>query len=255
MSPPAFRRVTLPETDSTNAEAMRRALAGERGPLWVLAERQTLGRGRAGRTWTSEPGNLHASYLVTFEAEIARAGELSLIAGLAAYDAIRRAASGAGLDGLRLKWPNDVLVGGAKTGGILVECSTIPGSRGFFAVIGIGLNLVSHPSGLDRPATDLAEHGILVSPHVLVARVAETLDHWLGVWSHGVGFPAVRTAWSERAGQLGEPLSVKTAEGPVTGYFAGIDARGALLLKDDRGQIRSFTYGDVQLGSERATTT
>ena len=103
------RLVHLPETDSTNAEAMRRALAGEAPPLWVLADRQTAGRGRAGRAWASQPGNLFASLLVSTSCPPALAGQLSLVAGVAAIDAIRRAAGQAPPAGLRLKWPNDIL--------------------------------------------------------------------------------------------------------------------------------------------------
>lgn len=255
MTTAGLRLVELSQTDSTNAEAMRRALAGEGGPLWIVAERQTSGRGRAGRSWASEPGNLHASFLRSFEGAMVRAGELSLVAGLAVHQAIAAMAPQRTLAGLRLKWPNDILIGTAKTGGILVECSTRPGQKGFFAVIGIGVNLVTHPDGLERPSTHLAEHGIIVAPHVLVASIAETLDHWLEIWAEGEGFPDVRTAWTERAGQLGEALSVRTAAGQVSGRFAGLDASGALLLADEDGQTRAFTYGDVQIGAERASTT
>src|SRR5262245_60658958 len=112
--------VTFPTLDSTNAEALRRALAGEMGPLWIVAERQTGGRGRSGRSWLSEPGNLHASLLTVLPVSAPEAAQLSLVAGVAAVDAIRVAMSLPKDDALRLKWPNDVLITRAKAGGILV---------------------------------------------------------------------------------------------------------------------------------------
>src|SRR5215472_12224070 len=103
--------VVFDEIDSTNTEAMRRAVAGERGPLWIAARRQTRGRGRSGRHWLSEPGNLYASLLITLECQPGVAQQLSLVAGVAVVDAIRTAAGGLGKpEGLRLKWPNDVLI-------------------------------------------------------------------------------------------------------------------------------------------------
>lgn len=174
--PASYRLLHLASTDSTNAEAMRSALAGERGPLWVLADSQTTGRGRSGRAWVSSPGNLFASLLIETVGPVARAGQLSLVAGVAAIDAIRDMGSMGGPPGgplggplapgagLRLKWPNDVLLGLAKAGGILVESSTRGAQEGRVAVIGIGLNLASAPPGLEPGATYLAAHGLTLSP-------------------------------------------------------------------------------------------
>ena len=132
MNEPA-RILHLRETGSTNADAMRLALKGEDLPLWVIADRQTAGRGRAGRTWTSPPGNLYASLAFCCEAPIEQAGQLSLIAGISLIDAIRTNTELAPDAGLRLKWPNDVLVGLSKVGGILVESTMARGSPGFLA--------------------------------------------------------------------------------------------------------------------------
>ena len=182
------RLVRLPETDSTNAEAMRRALAGEAPPLWVLADRQTAGRGRAGRAWASQPGNLFASLLVSTSCPPALAGQLSLVAGVAAIDAIRRAAGQAPPAGLRLKWPNDILVGTAKTGGILVESTTRSSGAERLAIIGIGLNLVSAPDDLSRAATFLSAHGLSLSPTRALCFLAEAMDGWLKTWNDAQGF-------------------------------------------------------------------
>ncbi len=125
--PEGCRHVHLEEVDGTNAEAMRRVLAGERGPLWISADRQLSGRGRSGRIWTSAPGNLFASVVATLDCQPAAAGQLSLVAGVAVIDAIRRAGD---VPGLRLKWPNDILVGMAKAGGILVESTVATRTTG-----------------------------------------------------------------------------------------------------------------------------
>ncbi len=234
----------LGEVDGTNAEAMRRVIAGERGPLWVIADRQTAGRGRAGRSWTSEPGNLFASYVASFDCPPAKAGQLSLVAGIAVVEAIRRAGA---LAGLRLKWPNDILVGTAKTGGILVESTTRMQQPGVTAVIGIGLNLVSVPPDLGRAATYLAAQGIALSPREALCFLAHSMSDWIRIWDNGEGFAHVREAWLARAGAIGEPLLVNAAGGPVAGSFAGLDASGALQLDTSDGRQLSFTFGDVTL--------
>jgi BirA family transcriptional regulator, biotin operon repressor / biotin---[acetyl-CoA-carboxylase] ligase len=242
------RLLHLVETDSTNAEAMRRALAGEAPPLWVLADRQTAGRGRAGRAWASQPGNLFASLLVSTTCPPALAGQLSLVAGVAAIDAIRKAAGQGAPAGPRLKWPNDVLIGTAKTGGILVESTTRRSGAERLAIIGIGLNLVSAPDDLARAATFLSAHGLSLSPTQALCFLAETMDGWLRTWNDAQGFAHVRHAWLDRAGPIGEPLSVHTGQGVAVGHFAGLDEEGALLVAGTDGTERRFTYGDVMIG-------
>jgi BirA family biotin operon repressor/biotin-[acetyl-CoA-carboxylase] ligase len=244
-----FRLVHLPEVDSTNAEAMRRALAGERGPLWVLADRQTAGRGRSGRAWASEPGNLFASLLFATACPAAKVGQLSLVAGVAAIEAIRKAGALEAGAGLRLKWPNDILIGAAKTGGILVESTAQAGRAGMLAVIGVGLNLASAPAKLAPGATNLARHGLPLSPREALCFLAGAMDAWLEIWNDGHGFALVREAWVARAGAAGEPLTVHASEGPVEGRFVGLDAEGALLIAGPDGRERRFTFGDVTLAN------
>ncbi len=123
--PEGCEYVDLEKVDSTNAEGMRRVLAGARGPLWIRADRQTSGRGRSGRTWSSGPGNLYASYLTALSCPPAMAGQLSLVSGVAVVDALRRAGA---VPGLRLKWPNDILIGTAKIGGISTTTRTRSGN-------------------------------------------------------------------------------------------------------------------------------
>lgn len=233
----------LAEVDSTNAEALRQAAAGEQGPLWIVADIQSAGRGRVGRPWASEPGNLHASLLVTLDAPAPRAYQLSLVAGVAAYDAVVAAMSRPP-PGLRLKWPNDILIGAEKAGGILIESTSTP--AGLAAVIGIGIDVASIPPNLGRPATCLAAHGTAPDPETLLGDLASAMEVRLSEWDGGSGFAAIRNAWLNRAHPLGERMSIDTGAERVSGAFGGLDEEGALVLETEAGP-RRFTFGDVTL--------
>src|ERR1700693_1272768 len=141
------------EIDSTNAQALRLMRQGERGPLWITAERQSAGRGRRGREWISGPGNLHASLLLTDPGPVRQWPQLSFVAALAVHDAVVEVAPEI-RPLLELKLPNDLLRSGAKFGGVLIEGE---GREEEGAVaIGIGLNCAAHPADAAFPATDLA---------------------------------------------------------------------------------------------------
>jgi BirA family biotin operon repressor/biotin-[acetyl-CoA-carboxylase] ligase len=241
----------LGEVDSTNAEAMRRLLAGESGPLWVLADRQSAGRGRSGRPWASAPGNLFASLLVETDCPPSKAGQLSLVAGVAAVEAIAKMGP---VRGVRLKWPNDILIGQAKAGGILVESSSRPQQPGVVAVVGVGLNLASAPEDLGPAATYLAAHGLSLSPREALCFLAQAMNVCLDMWNGGEGFARVREAWLARAGGVGEPLTVHTAGGLVHGRFAGLDEDGALIVTTADGRQLSFAFGDVSLADQTDET-
>ena len=244
--PQSTRSVVLDKVDSTNGEAFARARAGERGPLWIMARRQTQGRGRSGRQWASEPGNLYASLVASLTCPQAVACQLSLVAGVAVVDAVR-AAAGRGLAGLRLKWPNDVLIGEAKGAGILAESMAGGGGAGITAVIGVGINLTWHPADLGRAATHLAVHGVEIEPEAMLGHLAAAMRRWLEVWNCGAGFAGVRTAWLERAGPAGERCTVDTGKERIAGTFLDLDAGGALIMRDKEGRRHILTYGDVTL--------
>jgi len=241
------RTIVLEEVGSTNTEAFRRAEAGERGPLWIVARRQTQGRGRSGRSWGSEPGNLYTSLLQTIACPASAVHQIALLAGVAVFDAIRTAAAGVHLEGLRLKWPNDVLIDQAKCVGILAECVSSPEGGTVTAVIGIGINTAWHPVDLGRPATHLAAHGLEVEPDAMLQALAVSMQRWIDAWQGGTGFAQVRAAWLERAGPIGEATTVDTGTERIGGTFLGLDADGALLLRDTHGRQRKVSYGDVTL--------
>jgi len=245
----AIPSVLLDTVTSTNAVALDMAAAGEAGPLWVVARHQTGGRGRNGRHWASAPGNLYASLLLRPACPLAIVHQLSLLAAVAVGEAIRAAARGAPIPGLRLKWPNDVLIGGAKCAGILPESRSRVGDATILAVIGIGINVATHPSGLGRAATDLAAHGLRLTPEAMLARVSEAVARWLVAWDCGAGFARVRAGWLEAAGEAGERLTVHTGAKEISGSFVDLDAGGALLLRDASGVLHTLTFGDVSLAA------
>jgi len=225
----------LDEVDSTNAEARRRAEAGEGGPLWITAARQIAGRGRRGRAWESGTGNLAATLLLRPEAPPAAAAQLSFAAALAVADTAAHFAPGAAIS---VKWPNDVLAGGRKLSGILLEAGD-----GWLA-IGIGINLAEHPAETEFPATSLAALGMTPpAPDAALTVLAAAFAHWLAVW-RGQGFEPLRAAWLARAGGLGLPIRARLPHEERHGAFEGIDASGALLLREASG-VRAITAGEV----------
>jgi BirA family biotin operon repressor/biotin-[acetyl-CoA-carboxylase] ligase len=241
-----FRSVVLDEVGSTNVEAFARAARGERGPLWIVARRQTAGRGRSGRVWASDPGNLYASLLIELACPPTTAPQLSLLAGVATVEAIAEAGAGS-LHGLRLKWPNDVLIRQAKVAGILAESLADPAR--VVAVVGIGINLAWHPAGLGRAATHLSEQGVRITPDQMLGALDAAMQRWLLAWDVGRGFAHVREAWLEHAGPIGEHCTANTGTERIAGAFLGIDQSGALLLRDDEGRQRIVTFGDVALAA------
>ena len=233
--PPGTGLLRLDDVDSTNMEARRRAEAGEVGPLWITATRQTAGYGRRDRSWDSGDGNLAATLLLRPDAPPAAAAQLSFAAALAVADLAAHFAPQAAI---RVKWPNDVLVSGRKLSGILLEAG-----QGWLA-IGIGINLAAHPTETEFPATSLAALGIAPpTPDAALTVLASRFAHWLSAWREQ-GFEPLRAAWLARAGELGAPIRARLPHEERHGAFAGIDASGALLLREASG-VRAITAGEV----------
>ncbi len=241
-TPQGVRRVHLETVGSTNAEALELARAGERGPLWVTAGEQTGGRGRRGRAWVSPPGNLYASLLICDPAPVENLGMMPLVAGVALYDALAVATGAAA--SLALKWPNDVLLGGAKLAGLLLESERCADGR-LALVIGCGVNCVSHPENTPYRATDLRAEGFTVSAEMLFAQLARSFAQTLAIWDHGRGAAAIRDAWQGAATGIGAPITVKLADSSLDGVFGGIGADGRLLLKRENGAVEIISAGDL----------
>jgi BirA family biotin operon repressor/biotin-[acetyl-CoA-carboxylase] ligase len=225
---------------STNAEALALAHAGERGPLWITAATQTAGRGRRGSTWVSKPGNLYATLLLTGPSAPAQAPQLSFVAALALHDAVAQCAPQLG-PAQKVKWPNDLLLGGQKLAGILIEGENAPVLT---VVIGIGVNCAHHPDDTAYPATDLATAGALVTPEQMFAVLSDAMDRRLVQWARGEGFAAIRADWLKRAAGLGKEVRVRLPEREFSGRFEGLDDAGRLLVQQPGG-IVPVTAGEV----------
>jgi BirA family biotin operon repressor/biotin-[acetyl-CoA-carboxylase] ligase len=229
---------------STNAEALKLARQGERGALWVVAGRQTAGRGRRGRAWISEPGNLYASLLLTAPGPAEHWPQLSFVAALAIHDAIVEVAAGL-KPLLAIKWPNDLLLEGAKVAGTLIEGGDA-GEEGAVA-IGIGVNCASHPAATDHPATDLVGAGARVSPEALFGALSAKLLGRIAQWNRGEGFSTIRVDWLARAAGVGEDVLVRLADRELAGRFEALDEAGSLVLRLPGGDTTTIAAGDVFL--------
>jgi BirA family biotin operon repressor/biotin-[acetyl-CoA-carboxylase] ligase len=222
------------ELDSTNSEARRLAESGEPGPLWIIAEKQTAGRGRRGRNWETLSGNLAATLLLRPKASREAVGQLSFAAALAVADVAAHFAPG---DAITVKWPNDVLADGKKLAGILLE------SGSDWLAVGIGINLAAAPEGTEFPATALAAFATPPSPDEALGLLAARFAHWYDGWMSG-GFETLRAAWLARAGGLGLPIRARLPHETRHGVFEGIDGTGALLL-NEQGRIHAIAAGEV----------
>ncbi|WP_083925690.1 biotin--[acetyl-CoA-carboxylase] ligase [Sphingomonas sp. Mn802worker] len=234
--------ISVPETGSTNADLLRMAEAGSAAEgVWLRADRQIAGRGRLGRDWSSPVGNLYASTIVTVRGDDPSAPSLALVAAVALDEAIGAVLPDTARRKLTIKWPNDLLIGGAKVSGILLE------RAGAHVVIGMGVNIAHHPDVTDRLTTSLHAQGANVEVSAFAERLAGLMAAWLSLWrSHGLA--SVIARWCERAHPIGAPLRVRLPDGgEQAGVFDGLDAQGALRLRLEDGGTRVIHAGDVFL--------
>lgn len=241
----------LDEVDSTNAEARRRAEAGETGPLWIAARRQTAGRGRRGRAWESDGANLTASLLQLTQKSPAEAAQVTFIAALATVDLLDAFAPAALVS---IKWPNDVLLDGRKVSGVLIESGQA--ERGLWLAVGIGVNLAQAPRDVERPATCIAEHlradvAQPPSPDAGLAVLSQAFANWIERWET-LGFEPILDAWRARARGLDGPCVARLGHETISGQADGVEADGALRLRLSDGTLRRVSAGDVFFGEEAA---
>ena len=223
---------------STMDAARDMAETGAPDRTLVRADSQTCGRGRCGRPWISEPGNLNMTAILYEARPLSDCAQLSFVAALALADAI-------GHSGVTLKWPNDVLLGGAKTAGILLEGGgTAPRP---WTLLGIGVNVAHYPAGTSYPATCLAKMGIATDPDALCRAFLEALDRWRGIW-HRNGAQTLHDAWLDRAQGRGGPIGIRLKDRSVDGIFDGLDADGRLIVTDRSGTRHAISTGDVFFG-------
>lgn len=229
--------IELAECGSTNDEAARLARAGARHGTVVIAEAQKAGRGRDGRVWTSPPGGLYMSAVLRPPLPLVDVPPMTLAIGIGVCDAVRRAGAAA-----VLKWPNDVLVGGSKLAGVLVEAQS-QGNRLDSVIVGVGVNVTNEvPAG----AISLAEaSGHSVERAAFATSLLASIERWVDCYIAS-GLEAIIPAWQDR---MAVGLSARaTVDGsPLVGAVAGLDPDGALLLRDDEGVIHRVRSGDVEV--------
>jgi BirA family transcriptional regulator, biotin operon repressor / biotin---[acetyl-CoA-carboxylase] ligase len=237
--PEGYGLLELAETDSTNQEACRRAQAGETGPLWISAAQQHAGRGRRGRAWTLQPGNLAATLLIRPGRPAALCAQLSFAAALSVADMLAPYSHE-----VRLKWPNDVLASGKKIAGILLESES--GAEGLtWLAIGIGVNLAAFPEDTDLPAVSLKALGAAPpGPREALSGLAAAFAKWYEIW-RTAGFAPLREAWLSRASGLGRRIRVRLAKEEIAGTFRDIDEAGALVVGLPQGVTRVVSAGEV----------
>ena len=240
--PVPYRLVALDNVDSTNAEARRLAEAGAEDGTVVWARTQNAGRGRRGRAWVSEPGNVYCTILIRRDIPAEKAGHFSLLTGLAIADTL--AAIVPPSTDVRCKWPNDVLIERRKVAGVLLEAAGGAGKDLDWLAVGAGINVAHCPSDTEFPATSLADERCL---DVTVEAVLTSFVLRFAAWRAArrkLGFAPVRAAWRRRAIGIGETVVVRLADETVEGTFADIDGNGTLILETG-GQRRHITAGDV----------
>jgi BirA family biotin operon repressor/biotin-[acetyl-CoA-carboxylase] ligase len=259
-----FRLEAFESIGSTNAEALERAQAGDPGKLWIVSKKQESGRGRRGRAWATSHGNLAASLLLTGNFELKTAATLGFVAGLSladALDAVGPAAKFAvGLDGagsagsgksalrVELKWPNDLLAGGAKLAGILLESTQLPDNR-FAIVIGIGVNIVAYPDDVPYPATSLRRLGADCDAETLFLALSDAWEENSRLWGEGRGLAAIRKRWLARAAGLGSEVAVRVDGNILRGIFETIDEDCRFVIRDNDGERVKIAAGDVHFGA------
>jgi BirA family transcriptional regulator, biotin operon repressor / biotin---[acetyl-CoA-carboxylase] ligase len=241
-----YRLESFDQIGSTNSEAMARARAGERGPMWFVTTEQTAGRGRRHRPWIAPRGNLASSVLETLEVTPAVAATLGFAAGLA-LEAALRAVAGSSVS-FSLKWPNDVLAGQAKLTGILLEAEAIPGG-GLAVVVGMGTNVIAAPEGTPTPATSLRAIGVETSAEQLFTALSDSWAECRGIWDQGQGFGEIRRRWLALAAGLGQPVAVHTGNATVSGIFDTIDDTGCMIVRTSTGDRVPISAGDVHFGA------
>ncbi|MBE1284837.1 MAG: biotin--[acetyl-CoA-carboxylase] ligase [Rhodobacteraceae bacterium] len=243
--PVGYGKRVLAEVDSTLDEAAR--IAPElSGPEWILALRQTKGRGRRGRAWSDPQGNLAATLVLRPDGAPDQSALRSFVAALALFDACVTVSGRA--EGLSLKWPNDVLLNGGKLAGILLESSGRAGGVAHLS-IGIGVNLAQTPptegleTGALRPVSLMSETGVQVDPETFLDALAEAYAHYEAQFNT-YGFEPIRQAWLARAAKLGEVITARTATSETKGTFETVDVAGNLILKTAKGRV-SIAAADV----------
>jgi BirA family biotin operon repressor/biotin-[acetyl-CoA-carboxylase] ligase len=239
---PAWNPLLLTETSSTNDVAREQGRRGAKAGFVVAASRQTRGRGRLGRSWESPPERgLYVSLLLRPDLALVEAGRLTILSSVAAVDAVEA------ISGLRpqIKWPNDLVVNGRKLAGLLIETEP-EGARLAFAVVGLGINVRQLADDFSPEVRELATSLFLVTGQLY--RRADLLVALMHAFEARLSkpFEETRQAWASSSLTLGQQVTLTTARGVKHGQALGLDEAGALLLRNDAGEVETVTAGDMR---------
>jgi BirA family transcriptional regulator, biotin operon repressor / biotin---[acetyl-CoA-carboxylase] ligase len=243
----SYHLLSYDTIDSTNEEAKRLAAAGGQHGAVIWAEAQTAGKGREGRTWVSEAGNLFCSLLLQPCVLQTRLPQLSFVTSLALYRALEGVVHST--HNLALKWPNDILLDDKKLGGILLETLPDPESDARWVIIGVGVNVEHYPKDMRYPATSLKATGVeIISAKIVLSRFLNCFQPLYDEWLEQ-GFTKIRTEWVKVAAFIKQPITLQVHADAETirGVFKGIDKNGHLLLQRDDGSEQPYAAGDVSV--------
>ena len=231
----------LPTVGSTNAAAFEHHQSGASAPFWITADQQTAGKGRHGRLWQSPPGTLSVSLLLGDPAPLAQLPQLAYVTALAMADAVEDVT----VSGLvQLKWPNDLLIDGAKLCGILMEARGA--AQGQLVVIGAGVNCLTGPKDLPYRSTSLLEQGFRVEPAILFAAFRQAMAQRLDDWGRGENFAAIKTAWQQRAIGIGANVTIELPLGrSISGTQLGLAPDGRLRVRGSGDTEQLVSAGDL----------
>ncbi len=237
--PPGYRLIAREDVGSTNDEARALVAAGVAAGTVVWAQSQTAGRGRMGREWVSPPGNLYCSIILRPKVEPPKLSQIAFVSALAVRDSVRPELPGD--VAVQFKWPNDVLAGGRKLAGILVEAEKLPDEERTALIVGIGINIASAPRETDYPATSIA--ALIRAPRVsrVLTSLVASLDRRVELWTRG-GFAAIRQEWIDHAYGVGGQV---TASNGISGTFTGLDETGAIIIAAN-GERHRLSSGSVR---------
>lgn len=241
--PPFFELSAFQTIDSTNVEARRLAELGMAEGQVVWALKQESGVGRRGRQWSSPEGNLYCSILLRPDCDATQGAKLSFLIAVALHDAIAEFLP----DGMKmaLKWPNDILIEGRKTAGILLESKSNSHNKLDWLVVGTGINVANHPKVTEGlPAISLKEVGATVKLDALLKAYCLNLEKLYAHWKRD-GFTPIRSLWLERATGIGSEVTVRLPKSSFHGIFKNLDESGALVLTMKDGSTKLVTAGEV----------
>lgn len=243
-----FRVETQAEIDSTNDALKARALLGAEEGIVLRADAQTAGKGRRGRGWVSEAGNLYMSILLRPKKAPTEAATLGFVVAIALGRLLRAVLKVP----VHHKWPNDVLVDGAKISGILLESGGITGGKVDWLVLGIGVNLRHQPADTLYPTTDLlAAGGPSLTPDQALDLLLAEFQPLYEAWVAG-GFAGLRADWLAHCRGLGDPIVARLEREEISGRFEDIDTDGTLLLRTDDGILKRIAAGDIFMAARPA---